>query len=66
LSSLEHGIGCARKSYAAALRNAAHLSSTVYDVQEFERRTISVESALAKLERQYELLKRLPRRPKPA
>jgi hypothetical protein len=64
-SSLEHSIRCARKSYAAALRNAAHLSFTVYDVQEFERRTIAIESALVKLERQHELLKRLPRRRKP-
>jgi hypothetical protein len=42
LSSLEHSIRCARKSYAAALRNAAHLSFSVYDVQEFERRTMAV------------------------
>ncbi len=66
LNSLEHSIRCARKSYAAALRNAAHLSFSVYDVQEFERRTIAVESALVKLERQYQLLKRLPRRATPA
>jgi len=65
LSSLEHSIRCARKSYAAALRNAAHLSFTVYDVQEFERRTIAIESALVKLDRQYQLLKQVPRRRKP-
>jgi hypothetical protein len=34
-------------------------------MQEFERRTIAIESALVKLERQHELLKRLPRRRKP-
>jgi lactam utilization protein B len=66
LNSLEHSIRCARKSYAAALRDAAHLSFSVYDVQEFERRTMAVESALLKLERQYQLLKRLPRRLRPA
>jgi hypothetical protein len=60
LSSLEHSIRCARQSYAAALQNAAHLSFSACDVQEFERRTMAVESVLLKLERQYELLKRLP------
>ncbi len=65
LSSLEHSIRCARKSYAAALRNAAHLSFSVSDVRDFESRTVAVEKAISRMERQLELLKRLPH-PKPA
>jgi len=50
VATLRHSLGHARKSYAAALRNAGLLSLTVRNVYDFEVRTLELEGAIGRLD----------------